>query len=172
MATQTRFVLFCSFCSNCKFCFVIHSTHQSCILIVKSENLIQIKSFHVMKYTKYCVLFLKVTVIPKCFSFFVIVIIVYIINCLCCYFSFNMLILVLLIFFFFYLTSYTSGPIFFTLATVKVYAWKLMCDVYFILVNGAQFLLIALIRIYSVCGGPLQLCLDLCEGMVNPHTLG
>lgn len=77
------------------------------------KNQFQIKSFYVVTYTTYRVLFQKkVTVIPKMFlffSFFVIVIIVYNI-CLCRYFSLNMLILVLLIFLFFYSASYTSWP--------------------------------------------------------------
>lgn len=114
------------------------------------KNQFQIKSFYVVTYTTYRVLFQKkVTVIPKMFlffSFFVIVIIVYNI-CLCRYFSLNMLILVLLIFLFFYSASYTSWPVlllfFFYSCNPGGVHLKAESDLFFVSVdvleNGAHF---------------------------------
>ena len=133
MATQTPFLCFVFLFFFWHIGNVALSSIQHTKAVFYAETQIQIKSFNVVKYTVVLHLGFK----GDCDSemillFFGIVLIVYIIW-LCCYFSFNILIL-FIFFFFFYSTSYTSRPIFFTLA----YTWKLMCEL---------FLLIALIRI-------------------------
>lgn len=139
---NTISLLLLFFWPHCKCCFVIHSTHQSCILIVKAENQIQIKSFHVVTYTKYCVV-CKGDCDSEMFLFFF-----FFCNCDNCLYHLTFVVILDLLIFFFSIQHHIHLGLFFCCfllvwrCTPESWVWSVLCTVW---VN-AQFLLIALIR--------------------------
>lgn len=83
------------FCHIVNFALSSIQHTKAVFLIVEAENPLQIKSFHVVKFTKYCLVgfFLKVTVIPKHLALFFWLFFGFFCNCANCLYRLPLLLL-------------------------------------------------------------------------------